>query len=72
MICAQACYKLVLSIVEMELPINLRVADKNNKLLDEITCRCLWKIKSQSNSAQISGRHCRMNKWNLSLHKIPK
>jgi hypothetical protein len=36
-ICAQACFQLVLSIVEIELPINLRVANKNNKMFDVIT-----------------------------------
>jgi hypothetical protein len=54
-ICAQACFKFALSIVEIELPINLRVADKNKKLLDVISCRCLCKIKGQNNSVQISG-----------------
>jgi hypothetical protein len=54
-ICAQDCFKLVLIIVEIELPINLRVANKNNKMFDVITCRCLRKIKGQSNSVQISG-----------------
>ena len=56
MICAQARFKLVLSIVEIELPINLRAAVKNNKLLDVITCWYLW---GQSISVQISGKYCR-------------
>jgi hypothetical protein len=59
-ICAQAHFKLVLSMVEIELPIKLMVADKNNKLPDVVTCRCLWKIKGQSNSVQISGIYCRI------------
>jgi len=53
-ISAKACFKLVLS----KLPINFRVADKNNKLLDVISCRYLCKIKGQNNSVQISGIYC--------------
>jgi hypothetical protein len=58
-ICAPAHFKLVVSIVEIKLPIKLRVGDKNNKLLNVISCRCLWKIKGQSNCVQISGKYCR-------------
>ncbi len=65
--CARGRFKLVLSIVEVELPINLRVANKNNKLLDVITYRYLWKIKGQSNSVQISGKYCTTMITNLNV-----
>jgi hypothetical protein len=62
-ICAQGHFKLVLSIIEIELPIYLRVANKRKKLLDVITFRCLRKIKGQSISVQISGIYCMIKHW---------
>ena len=71
MICAQALFKLVLSSVEIEVPINLRVADKNNKLLNVITCRCQSKIKGQSNSVKISGIYCANKSSKKMQPKVP-